>query len=154
MHELLSTLPNIPHSSVPVGADEFANTEVRRWGTRPEFSFEPKDHVDLGTALGILDLERATKIAAARFAILNGAGARLELGAELGPVTRAPLQQGQQLAPLVRAGGDDEVGAADEVPLDREVAQSAESEDSDDSDDADPELVDEQDARLVEARQG
>jgi seryl-tRNA synthetase len=78
MRELLSTLPNIPHSSVPVGSDESANTEVRRWGTAPEFSFEPKDHVDLGTALGILDLERATKIASARFAILNGAGARLE----------------------------------------------------------------------------
>lgn len=78
MHELLSTLPNIPHSSVPRGEDESANLEVRRWGTPPEFSFEPKDHVDLGTALGILDLERATKIAAARFAILNGAGARLE----------------------------------------------------------------------------
>jgi seryl-tRNA synthetase len=78
MREMLSTLPNVPHSSVPVGTDESANTEVRRWGTRPEFSFEPKDHVDLGTALGILDLERATKIASARFAILNGAGARLE----------------------------------------------------------------------------
>ena len=78
MHELLSTLPNIPHSSVPVGTDESANTEVRRWGTPPEFDFEPKDHVDLGSALGILDLERATKISAARFAILNGAGARLE----------------------------------------------------------------------------
>ncbi|HET7288749.1 MAG TPA: serine--tRNA ligase, partial [Pyrinomonadaceae bacterium] len=78
MQELLSTLPNIPHESVPVGADESANTEVRRWGKPPEFAFEPKDHVDLGTALGILDLERATKIAAARFAILNGAGARLE----------------------------------------------------------------------------
>ena len=51
---------------------------MRRWGTAPEFDFEPKDHVDLGTALGILDLERATKISAARFAILNGAGARLE----------------------------------------------------------------------------
>jgi len=78
MHELLSTLPNIPHSSVPFGADESANVEVRRWGTKPEFNFEPKDHVDLGNALGILDLERATKIASARFAILNGAGARLE----------------------------------------------------------------------------
>ena len=63
---------------MPVGEDESANAEVRRWGTRPEFAFEPKDHVDLGTALGILDLERATKIASARFAILNGAGARLE----------------------------------------------------------------------------
>lgn len=78
MHELLSTLPNIPHESVPVGSDESANIEVRRWGTKPEFDFEPRDHVDLGTALGILDLERASKIAAARFAILNGAGARLE----------------------------------------------------------------------------
>src|SRR5215218_4106809 len=78
MRELLSTLPNIPHESVPVGADESDNVEVRRWGTPPEFAFEPKDHVDLGTALGILDLERATKIASARFAILNGAGARLE----------------------------------------------------------------------------
>jgi len=78
MRELLSTLPNLPHASVPVGKDESANIEVRRWGARPEFDFEPKDHVDLGTALGILDLERATKITGARFAILNGAGARLE----------------------------------------------------------------------------
>jgi seryl-tRNA synthetase len=77
LKELLSTLPNIPHESVPVGKDESANVEVRRWGTRPEFDFEPKDHVDLGNALGILDLERATKITGARFAILNGAGARL-----------------------------------------------------------------------------
>src|SRR5512138_769315 len=78
MHELLSALPNIPHASVPVGKDESDNVEVRRWGTARKFTFEPKDHVDLGTALGILDLERATKIASARFAILNGAGARLE----------------------------------------------------------------------------
>jgi len=78
MRELLSTLPNVPHESVPVGTDESANVEIRRWGTKPEFDFEPKDHVDLGTALGILDLERATKITGARFAILNGAGARLE----------------------------------------------------------------------------
>jgi seryl-tRNA synthetase len=78
MRELLSTLPNIPHQSVPVGKDETANQEIRRWGKPPEFDFEPKDHVDLGTSLGILDLERAAKIAGARFAILNGAGARLE----------------------------------------------------------------------------
>src|SRR5260370_27248986 len=78
MREMLSTLPNIPHESVPVGKDESANIEVRRWGTKPEFDFTPKDHVDLGTALGILDLERATKLAGARFAILNGAGQRLE----------------------------------------------------------------------------
>lgn len=78
MRELLSVLPNVPHESVPVGADEAANVEVRRWGQPRELDFEPKDHVDLGTNLGILDLERATKITGARFAILNGAGAKLE----------------------------------------------------------------------------
>ena len=78
MHELLSTLPNIPHESVPVGESEADNAEIRRWGAPPEFNFEPKDHVDLGLSLGILDLERATRLASARFAILNGAGARLE----------------------------------------------------------------------------
>ena len=78
MNELLSSLPNIPHESVPRGDSDADNVEIRRWGTAPQFNFEPKDHVDLGTALGILDLERAAKIAAARFAILNGAGARLE----------------------------------------------------------------------------
>lgn len=78
IRERLSTLPNVPHESVPVGKDESANQEIRRWGKKPEFDFEPKDHVDLGTSLGILDLERAAKIAGARFAILNGAGARLE----------------------------------------------------------------------------
>jgi seryl-tRNA synthetase len=78
MRELLSTLPNMPHDSVPAGQDESANVEIRRWGTKPEFAFEPQDHVDLGTGLAILDLDRATKIAGARFAILNGAGARLE----------------------------------------------------------------------------
>ena len=78
MRELLSTLPNVPHESVPVGKSEADNVEIRRWGTQPQFAFEPMDHVDLGVALGILDLERAAKIAAARFAILNGAGARLE----------------------------------------------------------------------------
>ena len=78
MRELLAGLPNIPHESVPVGTDESANVEVRRWGAPREFDFEPKDHVDLGENLGILDLERATKLAGSRFAILNGTGARLE----------------------------------------------------------------------------
>lgn len=78
MHDLLAGLPNIPAPDVPVGADETANKEVRRWGEPREFDFDVKDHVDLGTELGILDLERAAKIAGSRFAILNGAGARLE----------------------------------------------------------------------------
>jgi seryl-tRNA synthetase len=78
MRELLSTIPNVPHESAPVGPDESANREVRVWGEAPRFDFEPQDHVDLGTRLGILDLERAAKIAAARFSILRGAGARME----------------------------------------------------------------------------
>jgi seryl-tRNA synthetase len=78
MRDLLAGLPNIPAEDVPVGPDESANREVRRWGEPREFDFEPKDHVDLGESLGILDLERAVKITGSRFAILNGAGARLE----------------------------------------------------------------------------
>ncbi|MBK8810080.1 MAG: serine--tRNA ligase [Acidobacteria bacterium] len=78
MEDLLSNLPNIQSDDVPVGPDESANVEVRRWGTPRDFDFEVKDHVDLGEALGILDLERAVKITGSRFAILNGAGARLE----------------------------------------------------------------------------
>jgi seryl-tRNA synthetase len=77
MHDLLAGLPNLPFDDVPVGADESANVEVRRWGTPREFDFEVKDHVDLGESLGILDFERATKIAGSRFAIMNGAGSRL-----------------------------------------------------------------------------
>ncbi len=77
MRDMLAALPNIPDDSVPVGKDDTENIEVRRWGVRPEFSFAPKDHVDLGTALGILDLERAAKLSGARFSILNGSGARL-----------------------------------------------------------------------------
>ncbi len=77
MRELLSGLPNIPAADVPVGADESSNVEIRKWGQIREFDYEVKDHVDLGEALGILDFERATKIAGSRFAILNGAGALL-----------------------------------------------------------------------------
>ncbi len=78
MSDLLANLPNIPAADVPVGEDEAANVEVRRWGTAREFDFEVSDHVDIGERLGILDLERAVKITGSRFAILNGAGARLE----------------------------------------------------------------------------
>ena len=78
LNNLMIGLPNLPHDSVPIGSDESANQEVKRWGTPRSFDFEPRDHVDLGTALGILDLERATKISGARFAILTGKGARLE----------------------------------------------------------------------------
>jgi seryl-tRNA synthetase len=75
--QLLMTLPNLPHASVPVGASARDNQEVRRHGTPREFDFEPKPHWDLGPALGILDFERATRMSGARFSVLMGAGARL-----------------------------------------------------------------------------
>jgi seryl-tRNA synthetase len=78
LDEILSQIPNLPHDSVPVGSDDTANLEVRQWGEPRRLDFEPKDHVDLGTALGILDTERAAKITGARFAVLPGLGARLE----------------------------------------------------------------------------
>jgi seryl-tRNA synthetase len=74
---LLLTLPNLPHASVPKGAGAHDNQEVRRHGDPPEFDFEPKAHWDLGPDLGIIDFERAVKVAGARFSVLFGAGARL-----------------------------------------------------------------------------
>ncbi len=70
-------MPNLPHDSVPDGADEEANVEVRRWGEAPTFGFGPRDHVDLGSGLGGLDFEAATRIAAARFVVMHGSVARL-----------------------------------------------------------------------------
>ena len=76
--EMLLTVPNVPDESVPVGADESGNVEVRRWGTPPSFDFEPKAHWDLGPELGIIDFERGVKLAKSRFVLLGGMGARLE----------------------------------------------------------------------------
>src|SRR6188508_2095663 len=76
--ELLMTVPNLPHASVPVGKSAEDNAEVRRHGEPRAFDFEPKPHWDIGTALGILDFERAAKMSGARFSVLMGAGARLE----------------------------------------------------------------------------
>ncbi len=76
--EILLTLPNLPHESVPTGSSSADNQEVRRWGVPPTFDFEPKPHWEIGQALGILDFERAARMSGARFAVLSGAGARLE----------------------------------------------------------------------------
>ena len=78
LEERLLELPNLAHESVPVGSDEDANREIRRVGSPPSLSFEPKAHHELGTALGMLDLPRAAKLSGSRFAVLTGAGARLE----------------------------------------------------------------------------
>ena len=74
---LLLVIPNTPHASVPIGTSAEDNVEVRRHGTPTAFDFTPKAHWDLGPALGIIDFERGTKIATARFSVLIGAGARL-----------------------------------------------------------------------------
>jgi seryl-tRNA synthetase len=76
--DLLMTVPNLPHATVPVGKSADDNKEVRRHGTPRAFDFEPKPHWDLGPALGIIDFERATRMSGARFSVLQGAGARLE----------------------------------------------------------------------------
>jgi len=78
LRDLLKNVPNIPHTSVPVGQASSDNLEIRRWGDPSKFDFEPKAHWDLGPELGILDFDRAAKIAGARFAVYRGLGARLE----------------------------------------------------------------------------
>jgi seryl-tRNA synthetase len=78
LNDILLTLPNLPHASVPDGKDEHDNVEIRRWGEPPQFDFEPRDHVDLGAALGMMDLEAAARIASTRFAVLSGPLARLQ----------------------------------------------------------------------------
>ena len=78
LHDCMVELPNLPLPSVPVGRSAEDNPVLRTWGEQPEFSFAPQPHWDLGTALGILDFERAAKVAGARFSLMRGAGARLE----------------------------------------------------------------------------
>ena len=76
--DLLLTIPNVPHASVPTGHSAANNVEVRRWGAAPSFDFQPKAHWEVGERAGILDLPAATKVTGARFAIYKGWGARLE----------------------------------------------------------------------------
>jgi seryl-tRNA synthetase len=76
--QAMAGVPNVPHESVPTGRSAEDNVEVRRWGTPPDFSFQPKPHWELGPELGILDFERAAKITGARFAVYWGLGAKLE----------------------------------------------------------------------------
>jgi len=71
-------LPNLLHDSVPDGADETCNAELRRWGEPPSFDFEPRDHVSLGENLGLIDFERAAKLSGSRFVVLRGQVARLQ----------------------------------------------------------------------------
>lgn len=76
--ELLYTLPNIPADDVPVGESEDDNVEIRRWGERPVFDFHPKEHFDLGEALGLMDFDQTSKISGSRFVTLKGGLALME----------------------------------------------------------------------------
>lgn len=78
VRDFLMNLPNLPDASVPVGLSSEDNPVVKTWGDKPAFDFEPRPHWDIGEALGIVDFERAAKIAGARFALLKGAGALME----------------------------------------------------------------------------
>jgi len=78
LRNILTGIPNMPHESVPVGKSAEDNVEVRRWGTPPQFDFTPKPHWELGENLGVLDMERATKLSGARFAVYWDLGAKLE----------------------------------------------------------------------------
>jgi seryl-tRNA synthetase len=78
LREMMQTLPNLPHDSVPVGKSEHDNREEKVWGEKPEFDFAAKPHWELGEALGILDFNRAAKISGSRFVVHFGQGARLE----------------------------------------------------------------------------
>lgn len=78
MDAMLLSIPNIPHESVPIGASEEDNVEIRRYGEPRSFDFEPRAHWDIGADLGILDFEAAAKVAGSRFVFYNGLGARLE----------------------------------------------------------------------------
>lgn len=78
LEELLLGVPNMPHATTPDGKGEQDNVEVRVWGEKPNFSFEPKEHDVLGSELGVLDFERAAKLSGARFGVIFGAAARLE----------------------------------------------------------------------------
>lgn len=78
LNSALLVIPNLPHASVPIGRDSTENTVVRTVGSAPEFKFSPQEHTEIGERLGIMDTERAGKIAGARFSLLKDAGARLE----------------------------------------------------------------------------
>ncbi len=78
LREVMLSIPNLPHESVPVGEDESQNVEVRRWGKPREFNFEPRPHWEIGERLGIIDFERAGKLSGSRFSVLLGWGAKLE----------------------------------------------------------------------------
>lgn len=78
LDDIILEIPNLPHTSVPIGTDEGDNEEIRKWGEKPSFDFDPKDHADIGEELDIIDFSIGAKLAGARFSMMKGMGAKLE----------------------------------------------------------------------------
>jgi seryl-tRNA synthetase len=78
LNDVLARLPNVPEEAVPEGRTEDDNVEIKRWGNPPSFGFEPRDHVELGSALGVMDIDRGVRTSGARFAYLTGAAVRIQ----------------------------------------------------------------------------
>ena len=78
LDDIILGIPNLPHDSVPIGTDERDNEEIRKWGEKPSFDFDPKDHADIGEELDIIDFSVGAKLAGARFSMMKGMGAKLE----------------------------------------------------------------------------
>ena len=78
LDDIILGIPNLPHESVPIGTDEEDNSEVKKWGEKPKFDFDPKDHADIGEELDIVDFSIGAKLAGARFSMMKGLGAHLE----------------------------------------------------------------------------
>ena len=111
LQAILLNIPNIPHSSVPLGKDEEANEEIRRWGTPETFSFPARPHWEIGEMLRILDFERASKVTGARFTFYRGLGARLERALISFMLDLHTLQHGyEELIPPFMVNRDSMIG--------------------------------------------
>ncbi len=115
LHDLLATLPNLPADDVPQGADETDNVEQHQWGTKREFDFEPKEHADIGPALG-MDFETGTKLSGARFTFLRGDIARLHRALAQFMLDKQTRENGYTECNPPVLVGDDAMYGTDKLP--------------------------------------
>ena len=121
---LLLYVPNPPHESVPVGRTDDDNVTVRTWGSPASFDFTPKPHYDIGDALGIFDFERAARISGARFALLRGAGPRLQRALALYFLDQAAARGYEEVSPPYVVRREAMVGAAQLPKFEEEAYHS------------------------------
>lgn len=122
-------IPNIPHESVPVGADEQANVEIRQWGEKPTLAFAAKPHWELGEQLGLFDLNRAAKISGSRFAVYTGVGARLERALVQYMLDVQTLQHGyREIFPPLLVNRDAMIGTGQLPKMENDMFKTSEDE--------------------------